>query len=994
MKRTIQKKKLIRLLWLLPLLFGTAGSLMAQHQVSGTVVDGATGEPLPGVSILIQGTDQGIASGLDGSYSLDVPSTDATLIFTYIGYERQEVPVEGRSEIDVEMVSMAILGDELVVVGYGTQRREDLTSSVSTVSPEQFQQASARSAAEMIQGQTAGLIVTTSSGDPRDPGQISLRGITTMEASSEPLILIDGVPGSLDTVAPEDIEAVDILKDGSAAAIYGSRGQNGVILISTRRAAAGDQPPTLQYSGYVNTQTIYNKPEMLDAEDYRRLINEGVNFEDYGSSTDWQDEIMQTPFGQTHNLTLMGGSAQTSYTASLNYKQWEGTFVSTNDNELTGRINVHHSMLEGKLIGDVNLIARQRTFDNSFGNIFNNDNINNDYYNYRQALIRNPTDFVRHDDGTWVERDGFNYDNPVSRIEETFDDVEQQELRLNGTLTLSPLDNLSLSLLGSTTLFGSERNIARTFQHTANVIGGEGGFASRSLDSYNENLLEFTANYADVIGAHDINILGGYSWQERVNDGFGASNRRFATDLFDYNNLGIGDGLSSGEAGMNSYRNSWKLIGFFGRVNYIWNRKYLLMGSVRYEGNSKFGENHKWGMFPAISAGWRISEEAFMDDLDVITDLKIRAGFGVTGVAPNASYLSLTSFSYGGRFFNNGEWIRGISPARNPNPDLRWEQKEEINVGVDFALFDDRLSGTYDLYQRDTKDMLWNYSVPVPPYLYNNILANVGHIRNYGMEAALKYTAVQNENFLWNTSLNYSTNSNRLISLSNELFDLGDDFVFAGHTGEPIQVTTHRIEIGGPVGNFYGWDSVDITEEGEWIIENGDGERIPAGEAGPGDRTVLGNGIPKHFLSWNNTFNYKSFDLNVTMRGAFAYQILNFQRLYYENPRVIQYNMLKTAFDDVFGKARLNQDLAYVSYYIEDGDYWKIDNVTLGYTFDLSDLGIRHARIYGAVRNLWTITGYKGMDPEVGFNGRAPGTDHRDQYPTTRTFTLGVNLTF
>ncbi len=982
MIKKIQFVTVKKVLCVLMLLIGLHTNLLAQQMVTGTVLDESNMEPLPGVSILIQGTNQGTATDLDGRYSLEVPSEDAVLIFTFIGYERQEIAIQGRSEIDVHMVSQAVVGDEVVVVGYGTQRREDLTSSVSTVSTDEFVQASARSAAEMIQGQTAGLIVTTSSGNPRDNGDISLRGITTINSSSEPLILIDGVPGSLNTIAPEDIESVDILKDGSAAAIYGSRGQNGVILISTRKSTKG-QPPTLQYSGYVNTQTIYNKPDMLDANDYRRLIDEGVNFTDYGSSTDWQDEIMQTPFGQTHNLTLMGGSAQTSYTASLNYKNWEGIFLTSNDNNLIGRININHSMLEGKLDANVNLIANRRTYDDSFGN-----------YDYRQALIRNPTDIVTDENGTWIERDGFNYDNPVARIEETNSDVEERELRLNGTLTLNPIENLSLSLLGSTTLFNRDIGYSRTFEHTANVTGGEGGYASRSLDSSSENLVEFTATYENQIDAHDFSILGGYSWQETIYDGFGANNRRFATDLFSYNNLGIGNGLSEGEAGMGSYKNSSKLIGFFGRLNYIWNRKYLLMGSLRYEGNSKFGENHKWGLFPAISAGWRISEESFMDEVDIISDLKVRAGFGVTGVAPDDPYLSLTSFSYGSRFFNNGQWIQGISPARNPNPDLRWEQKEEINVGVDFSLFDDRLSGTYDIYRRDTRDMLWNYSVPVPPYLYNNILANVGHIRNYGMEASLKAAAVQKQDFSWNTSVNYSTNSNRLISLSNELFDLGSDYFYPGHTGEPIQVTTHRVEIGGPVGNFYGWDSVDITEEGEWIIQNNEGERIPASEAGPGDRTILGNGIPDHFLSWNNNFRFKNFDLNVTMYGAFGHQILNFQRLYYENPRVIQYNMLETAFDDVYGKARLNQDLAYVSYYIEDGDYWKLDNVTLGYSFDLNNLGITQSRVYVSGGNLLTITGYKGMDPEVGINGLDPGTDHRDKFPTTRTFTLGVNLTF
>jgi TonB-linked SusC/RagA family outer membrane protein len=983
MNSKIRLLKLVKILCVLPLLAGLSGNVFAQHQVSGTVTDAESGEALPGVSILIQGTDTGVASGLDGTYELQAPSGDVSLVFSYIGYETQEVPVNGRTQINVQMQSSAIMGDDVVVVGYGTQRKEDLTSSISSVSTEDFIQGSARSAAEMIQGKTAGLIVTTSSGDPRDEGNISLRGITTLEADSEPLILIDGIPGSLNTVAPSDIESIDILKDGSAAAIYGSRGQNGVILIQTRRAAS-NQPATIEYSGYVNTQRIYNQPELLDASDYRRLIDEGVNFTDYGGDTNWIDQITQNPVGQTHNLTLMGGSNQTSYTASLNYKQWEGIFITTDDNELTGRINVRHSMFDNMLTADVNLLSRKRTFDDSFGT-----------YDYRQAIIRNPTDIVQDPTtGDWVERPGFNYDNPLARINETAANEERRELRLNGTLTLDPIENLSLSLLGSTTLYDEQIGYSRSFQHPATTVGGENGFASREFNSETENLLEFTATYADVIGAHDYSILGGYSWQETNYEGFGASNFRFATDLFSYNNLNNGNALTDGEAGLGSYRNDYRLIGFFSRLNYIWNRKYLLMASVRYEGNSRFGENHKWGMFPAVSAGWRLSEENFMQNIDFITDLKIRAGYGVTGVAPDESYLSLTSFSYGGRMLVDGEWVQGIEPVRNPNPDLRWEQKQEINLGLDFALFNDRLTGTYDIYQRDTRDMLWEYDVPVPPYLYNSILANVGHIRNYGMELALRYTAVQNEDLLWNTGINYSTNSNRLVSLSDELFETTNDFFPAGYTGEPIQQSTHRVDIGGPIGNFYGWDSVDITDEGEWIIRNGDGELIPASEAGEADKTILGNGIPDHFLSWDNTFQYKNFDLNVTMRGAFGHQILNYQRLYYENPRVIQYNMLDTAFDDVFGKTRLNQDLAYVSYYIEDGDYWKIDNVTLGYSLDLSQFSIRNARVYVSGRNLLTITGYKGMDPEVDFSGTDPGSDQRDKYPTTRTFTLGVNLTF
>jgi len=492
-----------------------------------------------------------------------------------------------------------------------------------------------------------------------------------------------------------------------------------------------------------------------------------------------------------------------------------------------------------------------------------------------------------------------------------------------------------------------------------------------------------------------MSLMGGYSYQNNIYEGFYMTNWDFPTDFYSYNRMQSGDALSRGEATMNSSKSENSLIAFFARASYNFDDKYLVMASLRQEGSTKFGANHKWGTFPALSVGWRISRESFMEELDFISDLKLRAGFGITGTAPGSSYLSLISLNYGTRFLSNGVWIQGIEPNRNSNPDLRWETKEEINIGLDFGLLNGRISGTIDVYRRRTNDMLWDYQVPTPPYLYSTITSNVGVMDNRGLEALLQGTPVKGTNLSWTTGLTYSTNRNKLVSLSNEQFQTTNDFFYSGHTGEPIQQTTHIVKIGDQIGNFYGWKSVDITDAGIWIIENKDGENIPITASTQDDRKVLGNGLPKHYLGWNNSVRYKNFDLEVNMRGAFGFQILNFQRMYYENPRIFQYNMLETAFDNVYGKARLNSDLAYVSYYIEDGDYWKIDNVTFGYTLNLKNQNvIKNARIYASGLNLYTLTGYKGIDPEVNRIGLNPGNDERDKYPTTRTFTLGVNVTF
>jgi TonB-linked SusC/RagA family outer membrane protein len=985
---------------LLALLVPLSAQAQGSGQIRGAVTIG-TGQPLAGVTVTIQGTNLRAISAANGLYSLvNVPAGEHVITAASLGYGSQEQRVtvtQGATQVvNFRLQVEALALKEVVVVGYGTQRRETVTGSVETVTADEFVKGPARDAASLVAGKIAGLAVVQPSGSPTSGAQIQLRGRTTINGPTAPLVLIDGIPGGLQTIPAEDIESISVLKDGSAAAIYGTRGSNGVILITTKKHMGG--APTLRYDGYIGQSTLYKQPEFLSASDYRRINAEAqaagkttLPFEDLGFDTDWQSNVIRQPLSYRHNLSLSGGALNTNYTASLNVENEEGIFNRSDNNELTARANIRHQMFNGKLEAEATVVSRAQK--NFTGPDFN--------YAWRQTLIRNPTDRVRDETGVWQERTGYFYVNPVVLIEEENGEAENRLTRLHGTLSLRPIQQLRFSLLAGTSRSNSLSGSATTFDHSSNTQGNSGGTARRDTGSDVDRIAEFTGTFSDQLGSHNVTLLGGYAYQDFVEEGFNARNTRFPTDLFDWNQLQRGQGLIAGEpgTGIESSKESSKLIGFFSRLNYDWKNKYLFTASVRYEGNSVFGADHKWGTFPSISAGWRLSEEPFMDGLGFIDDLRLRIGYGITGIAPNDPYGSLTSYSYGGRILYNGQWVQGLSPSRNPNPDLRWEEKDELNFGVNFAVLDSRLTGSLDVYRRDTKDMLYNYSVPVPPYLNGSIQANVGTMRNNGIEAELSYEVIRNGRFNWTTSANWSTNTNKLVTLSNETFQPQSDCRFDGGTGEPIQQSTHRNCVGQPIGNFYGYKSIDIDENGIWIVEDSSGNPISIKNATARDRHILGNGIPKQYFAWNNFAQLGGFDLSLNMRGAAKFQILNFMRMYYENPKITQYNMLKSAFEKAYGKAVVNHDLSYVSYYVEDGDYIKLDNATIGYTFNASSLGrlgnvLAGARVYVSGRNLLTITGYKGLDPEVSITGLAPGNDSRDTYPTVRRFTFGTTFNF
>ncbi|MCA1920127.1 MAG: SusC/RagA family TonB-linked outer membrane protein, partial [Flavobacterium piscis] len=911
-------------------------------------------------------------------------------IFSYMGFITQEIAVLNKSVVNVALQDSKEELNEVVVVGYGTQKKSRVTSAIASVKEKDFTRGAINDASDLIKGKVAGLSINNGSGSPGSTPNITLRGFSTLKGGTGPLVLINGVPGSIDTVSPNEIASIDVLKDASAAAIYGTRGANGVILITTKTVNS-EIAPTITYSTFATTSNFANKAKFLDAGQQRGLRAQGVTlpFTDGGASTDWLDEISRTGFSQNHNLAFKGGTAKTNYIVNLNYVNQTGAFINTFNKEYRFSFDVNHSMFNDKL--KINLSLLNGTSDMGI-----DEGIAS--YAYRQAMIRNPTAPVYNPNGTYNEDSNkLQYYNPVAILNETTQDRNSTWQRFTANLTLDLLPGWDVSAQLSKNKNTGLTGYAETKQHYSNTINKRNGVASRSTGVTDNDYVELTSKYHKNLGKHDFTILGGYSYQYTVNEGFSAGNSDFPTDAFSYNNLDAGNGLSDGTASMDSYKNDSKLIGFFGRANYNFDNKYDLLFSIRREGSSKFGDNHKWGNFPAVSAGWSINKESFLKDVVAINTLKLRAGYGETGVIPNDPYMSMTLYNYDGYFFSNGKWVKGLEPASNPNPDLRWEKTAEVNIGLDFGFFDNRISGSFDVYSKKTSDMLWDYNVPTPPYLFRQITANVGKMENKGFEILLNTVPVRTKNFNWNSSMTFSHNKNKLTSLSNDLYKIEGDFLNTGNTGDPISFETHRLEVGQSIGNFWGLKSVDITTDGKWIVELPDGttKTLTTEMYNDKNKQYLGNGIPQYYAGWTNTFTYKKFDLSVVLTGAFDFQILNTQRMFYENP-TIAYNTLESAYDKVYDKAVLNYNQTYVSYYVEQGDYVKVDNVTFSYNFDVAPFKIINAmRLYVSGNNLATFTKYKGLDPEIKrADPLSQGMDNRDKYPSTRGVTLGLNVTF
>lgn len=989
-------------------------AVLQQKAISGTVVD-SKGEAIIGANVMEKGTTNGTITDLDGKFSLNV-SAKAILHISYIGYKSQDVPVSQlKKGAVITLKEDTEVMDEVVVIGYGTQRKGDVTSAIASVKAEDFTTGKITDAADLVKGKIAGLSVTNSSGDPTATSSIMLRGITTIKGSVTPLILVDGVEGSLTTVAPENIESIDVLKDASAAAIYGTRGANGVILITTKTGRR-ESKASVSYSGYVSLSDWFKTADFMDTHD---VIYGLTPFEYEGYDTDWLAAVTRKAgFKHNHSLSIEGGSKNSTYSANVTFSDEQGIMRKSDNQNLKMQMDYTQYALNDILKFNVNMLYGRQTYTN-----------NNNSYVYRQAIIRNPSSPIYNEDGSYNENfDKLYYYNPVEIQNELIGDTRVNWARLTGNITVEPIKGWKTNLMLST-----KENISRGETYYSSKYYDQAqqnvnGYAAKSEGSSRSNNLELTSNYDFSIGKHHVNALVGYSYLYTVNDGFSAGNGDFPTEAYLYNNLGLGNYLTNEKAphaSMGSYKNDNTLVGFFGRVSYGYADRYNLMVSVRREGSSKFGANNKWGTFPSASAGWTISNEKFMQNTKHWLDnLKLRFGFGVTGVIPGDSYKSLYLYnydSYGDVMSQDGEWIKTLAIVQNYNPNLKWETTREFNLGLDWSVLNGRLGGSIDVYDKKTSDLLYDYAVPVPPNLYGTTIANVGQMRNRGIEIMINAIPVQTKDFEWSTTLTLSHNSNKLLSLSNDLYETDNFQELYGGLGEPISTPTHCMEVGHRLGDFWGLKSVGVDKDGFVLVEvkddNGNWTVKPFNTNlnVESNRQRLGNGLPKVYAGWNHTFRYKGFDLSLQFTGQFGYQILNAQRCFYEN-NSIAYNRLKSAanyypaintdmtpvIDEATGEqkmVRLSNSMSqgYWSDHIENGDFVKLSSATIGYTVPLKGnirKYINNLRVYVSGQNLFCITGYSGLDPEVDNAFMTPGVDYQDKYPTTRSFTFGLNVNF
>ena len=951
-----------------------------QGTVTGKVIDDL-GEPVIGANVIVKGTTTGIITDVDGNFSLNVSDIKKNiLVISFVGYNTVEEPLRGRTKVGIKLESSVINLGEVVAIGYGTQTRRQITGSVANVSEKDFNTGVTREATDLLQGRVAGLNITSGSGDVSSAPQIRLRGTSTLQNDQGPMIVIDGVPGGdMSTVSPSDIESISVLKDASSAAIYGSRSAGGVILITTKRGSGGKTQ--VSYDGYVAMSTLANKPDLLTADEWRDYAkNNGYaetmgQYDQYGANTDWFDVISRTGISQNHALSLSGGTSKSNYRASVTYLKNDGVIRDNSSERLNFRFQFQQRAINDRLRIGLTGAGTMMNFTPTYG------------YNFVLAYNMLPVWPVYNADGTWHEEVGYDQGNPLHNIEANTRENKGVRFYGTGDLQFTITDGLNIKAM----LYKSRNQMeySQYYDSTTDAGRDDGGYAYRSSNTRDKELMEWTLDYDKTFNEiHKVNGLLGYSWEENTYQSMSAANRSFTTDGLGANNLGAGQDLRP--ADVSSSKNEYRLISMFARANYSYGEKYMVTATIRRDGSSKFGANHKWGWFPSASAAWGISQEAFMEDVKWVSDLKLRAGWGVTGNQDGLSpYKTLELYGANSKYYDNGKWLTDYKISQNANPDLKWEETSMFNVGLDFQLFKGRLGGTIEYYSKQTTDMLYTYTVPSPPYLYRSMMANVGDMSNKGIEVLLNFDAIKTKNFSWNTTLNLAHNKNEVTRLSNDQFTTdriyaGDAWVRGGSGG-----TTHVVEEGYPIGQFYGWLCEGI-KDGKYILKDMNDD----GQISEDDRTYIGDAQPDLTFGWNNSFRYKNIDFSFFFRGSLGQKVMNHVRMAYaQSGGLVGANALNDPLT-----YELKEVPKYCSYYIEDGSFVRLDNVTLGYTFNTKGIDwLQKARIYATGQNLLLITGYKGLDPEtnVGRNdGLAPGVEDREFYPKARTFTFGVNLTF
>ena len=963
----------------------------AQSKVSGTVKD-ANGEPLIGVSVMEVGTNNGAVTDVNGNYTLNV-KPGAKLKLSYIGFTPQTVKAGSNSQIVLQEDNTAL--NEVVVVGYGTMRRKDVTSSITTVKAEDLNQGVFTDPGQMLQGKVPGLVVS-STADPNGSPTITLRGASTLRTGAmSPYYVVDGIPGvDISIVSPEDIESIDVLRDATATAIYGSKAANGVIIITTKKGSK--ERTNVTYNGYVAFDNILKKYDVCTADDLRQYAKDNnITLKDGGANTDWQDEVLRTGISHNHNVNISGGNGSTNYMISADLRKREGVIKMTGFDRFNVRSLVSTKTLKDHLT--VSLGANMM-YGKHFGVPSGNEGASVlDAMNYYS-----PTNAIKNADGTWTVGSGSKNYNPLALMEENKSETVWKRNQFVGKTALELWKGLVWNVNYSWSNYQSTYSAYNTRNSQLEGIGNKNGQATRNTYFGREQTFETYLNYDFKVGKSKWGLMAGYSWEEKKNnDGFGLSVEGYYNDDLGWYNmsyaqtiLGVQNSVQSG------YLEKVRNISFYGRVNYSFDSRYMLQATIRRDGSSVFGKNNRWGTFPSVSAAWNISEEKFMQNQHIFDNLKLRAGYGISGNAMGFDvYSSYNTYGASGTFVYDGKTYRTYGATKNANPDLKWESTGMLNIGLDFAFLKGRLNGTVEVYHKKTKDLIWSYPVSTTQYIYGWMDANVGEMTNKGIEFTLNAVPVRTKNFMWSTTLNLSHNKNTVDKMQNETFHTtnltqGDPMV----AGVSADGWTQRIMEGEPIGTFYTYQYAGIVNgRSEYYVLDENGNRTGETTNNPSlkDRSITGCAQPKLNAGWNNTLTYKNWSLNAFITGVFGNDVYNSARAHYTAAQMFSdgKNVLKEFLSNPVGDASgsLPSDR-----YIEKGSYVRLQTLSLSYTFrNCFNDWIQDLTLYGTANNLFTITNYKGLDPEVNMGGIDPGIDYRwSRYPHTRTFMVGVKINF
>ena len=963
----------------------------AQSKVSGTVKD-ANGEPLIGVSVMEVGTNNGAVTDMNGNYTLNV-KPGAKLKLSYIGFTSKTIKASGNSQIVLDEDNTAL--NEVVVVGYGTMRRKDVTSSITTVKAEDLNQGVFTDPGQMLQGKVPGLVVS-STADPNGSPTITLRGASTLRTGAmSPYYVVDGIPGvDISIVSPEDIESIDVLRDATATAIYGSKAANGVIIITTKKGA--EEKTNVSYNGYVAFDNILKKYDVCTADDLRQYAKDNnITLKDGGANTDWQDEVLRTGISHNHNVNISGGNGSTNYMISADLRKREGVIKMTGFDRFNVRSLVSTKTLKDHLTIS---IGANMMYGKHFGVPSGNEGASVlDAMNYYS-----PTNAIKNADGTWTVGSGSKNYNPLALMEENKSETVWKRNQFVGKTALELWKGFVWSVNYSWSNYQSTYSAYNTRNSQLEGIGNKNGQATRNTYFGREQTFETYLNYDFKVGKSKWGLMGGYSWEEKKNnDGFGLSVEGYYNDdLVWYNMsyaqtiLGVQNSVQSG------YLEKVRNISFYGRVNYSFDSRYMLQATIRRDGSSVFGKNNRWGTFPSVSAAWNITEEKFMQNQHIFDNLKLRAGYGISGNAMGFDvYSSYNTYGASGTFVYDGKTYRTYGATKNANPDLKWESTGMLNIGLDFAFLKGRLNGTVEVYHKKTKDLIWSYPVSTTQYIYGWIDANVGEMTNKGIEFTLNAVPVRTKNFMWSTTLNLSHNKNTVDKMQNETFHTtnltqGDPMV----AGVSADGWTQRIMEGEPIGTFYTYQYAGIVNgRSEYYVLDENGNRTGETTNNPSlkDRSITGCAQPKLNAGWNNTLTYKNWSLNAFITGVFGNDVYNSARAHYTSAQMFSdgKNVLKEFLNNPASDASgsLPSDR-----FIEKGSYVRLQTLSLSYTFrNCFNDWIQDLTLYGTANNLFTITNYKGLDPEVNMGGIDPGIDYRwSRYPHTRTFMVGVKINF